>query len=86
MRGLLGSRPARLRTQQHDSQQPRPVSQVHWDDWRGCRLRAQDPGSADQLSKQGETVFDWGLFWFKGLTVGSGQCNVKAYNRQLLDL
>ena len=46
----------------------------------------QDPGSADQLSKQGETIFDWGLFWFKGLTIGSGQCNVKAYNRQLLDL
>ncbi|GCE15360.1 glutathione-independent formaldehyde dehydrogenase [Tengunoibacter tsumagoiensis] len=46
----------------------------------------QDPGGPDQLSKQGEAILDWGLFWFKGLTIGSGQCNVKAYNRQLLTL
>ena len=33
-----------------------------------------------------EIVFDYGLLWFKGQTVGTGQCNVKAYNRQLRDL
>jgi threonine dehydrogenase-like Zn-dependent dehydrogenase len=46
----------------------------------------QDPKGHDELSKKGEIVFDWGLFWFKGQRVGTGQCNVKAYNRQLREL
>lgn len=46
----------------------------------------QDPGAADNLAKKGEIVFDWGLMWFKGQRIGTGQCNVKAYNRQLRDL
>ncbi|NUZ04662.1 glutathione-independent formaldehyde dehydrogenase [Piscinibacter koreensis] len=46
----------------------------------------QDPAPQDRLYKQGEIVFDYGLFWFKGQTMGTGQCNVKAYNRQLRDL
>jgi threonine dehydrogenase-like Zn-dependent dehydrogenase len=46
----------------------------------------QDPAPQDPLYKQGEIVFDHGLFWFKGQTIGTGQCNVKAYNRQLRDL
>jgi glutathione-independent formaldehyde dehydrogenase len=46
----------------------------------------QDPAPQDPLYKQGEIVFDHGLFWFKGQTIGVGQCNVKAYNRQLRDL
>ena len=46
----------------------------------------QDPAPQDPLYKQGEIVFDHGLFWFKGQTMGTGQCNVKAYNRQLRDL
>jgi glutathione-independent formaldehyde dehydrogenase len=46
----------------------------------------QDPGAQDELAKKGEIVFDWGLSWFKGQRIGSGQCNVKAYNRQLRDL
>ncbi len=45
-----------------------------------------DPGGPDQLSKQGEIVFDWGLLWFKGQRIGTGQANVKAYNRHLRDL
>ena len=45
-----------------------------------------DPGGPDQLSKQGEIIFDWGLSWFKGQRIGSGQANVKAYNRHLRDL
>ena len=45
-----------------------------------------DPGGADPLAKQGEIVFDWGLLWFKGQRVATGQCNVKAYNRQLREL
>lgn len=45
-----------------------------------------DPGGPDQLSKQGEVVFDVGLFWFKGQHIGTGQANVKDYNRQLRDL
>jgi len=46
----------------------------------------QDPGGSDEESKHGEIVFDIGTFFSKGLSVGTGQANVKAYNRQLRDL
>ena len=46
----------------------------------------QDPGGADSLAKQGQIAFDMGKFWFKGQKIGTGQCNVKAYNRRLRDL
>ena len=46
----------------------------------------QDPGASDELAKKGEIVFDWGMSWFKGQRIATGQCNVKAYNRQLRDL
>ena len=46
----------------------------------------KDPGSPDPLEQQGKIAFDWGMFWFKGQRVWTGQCNVKAYNRQLRDL
>lgn len=46
----------------------------------------RDPGSPDPLYKQGEIVFDWGLLWFKGQHIGTGQANVKTYNRHLRDL
>ncbi|GAA0399266.1 glutathione-independent formaldehyde dehydrogenase [Microbispora corallina] len=45
-----------------------------------------DPGSPDDLYKQGEIAFDYGMFWFKGQSIGNGQCNVKNYNRQLCTL
>jgi threonine dehydrogenase-like Zn-dependent dehydrogenase len=45
-----------------------------------------DPGAPDDLARRGEIVFDMGLFWFKGQKVGTGQTNVKAYNRQLRNL
>ncbi|WP_326825796.1 glutathione-independent formaldehyde dehydrogenase [Streptosporangium sp. NBC_01756] len=45
-----------------------------------------DPGSPDDLFKQGEIAFDYGMFWFKGQMIGNGQCNVKRYNRQLRTL
>ncbi|MDB5771349.1 MAG: Aldehyde dehydrogenase [Burkholderia sp.] len=46
----------------------------------------KDPGASDDLAKKGEIVFDWGMCWFKGQHIATGQCNVKAYNRQLRDL
>jgi threonine dehydrogenase-like Zn-dependent dehydrogenase len=46
----------------------------------------EDPGASDALAKKGQIAFDWGLCWFKGQRIGTGQCNVKAYNRQLRDL
>lgn len=46
----------------------------------------QDTAPQDPLYAQGEIVFDYGLCWFKGQSIGTGQCNVKAYNRQLRDL
>jgi glutathione-independent formaldehyde dehydrogenase len=46
----------------------------------------QDPGSPDDLAKRGQVAFDFGQFWFRGQTLGSGQCPVKKYNRPLRDL
>lgn len=46
----------------------------------------KDPGAADPLAKNGEIAFDFGKFWFKGQKIGTGQCNVKAYNRKLAEL
>ncbi|WP_454140900.1 glutathione-independent formaldehyde dehydrogenase [Microbacterium lacticum] len=46
----------------------------------------QDPGGKDDLAKQGKVAIDFGTHWFKGQTMGSGQCPVKRYNRQLRDL
>lgn len=46
----------------------------------------QDPQADDKLEKQGQIAFDMGNFWFKGQRVGTGQANVKAYNRQLRNL
>jgi glutathione-independent formaldehyde dehydrogenase len=44
---------------------------------------SEDPKSKDKFEKQGQTLFDLGKFFEKGLSMGSGQCNVKAYNRHL---
>jgi threonine dehydrogenase-like Zn-dependent dehydrogenase len=46
----------------------------------------EDPGGPDDLSRNGGIAFDMGLFFQKGLRMGSGQANVKRYNRQLRDL
>ncbi|GAA1009610.1 aldehyde dehydrogenase [Acrocarpospora pleiomorpha] len=46
----------------------------------------QDPGAPDDSTRRGEIPFDMGLFWFKGLKMGTGQANVKAYNRRLRNL
>jgi glutathione-independent formaldehyde dehydrogenase len=46
----------------------------------------QDPGASDDLAKNGQMVFDFGTFWYKGQSMGTGQANVKNYNRQLCDL
>ncbi|MDZ4775056.1 MAG: glutathione-independent formaldehyde dehydrogenase [Planctomycetota bacterium] len=45
-----------------------------------------DPKAKDKLEKKGQIAFDWGKFWTKGLQLGTGQANVKAYNRQLREL
>lgn len=46
----------------------------------------QDPKSSHELAKQGKMAFDFGAFWTKGLRMGTGQTNVKNYNRQLCRL
>jgi glutathione-independent formaldehyde dehydrogenase len=45
-----------------------------------------DPAASDDLAKQGRTRFEFGNFWFKGQFMGTGQCPVKRYNRQLRTL
>jgi glutathione-independent formaldehyde dehydrogenase len=46
----------------------------------------QDPKAKDELMQQGKLAFDFGAFFTKGQKIGTGQANVKAYNRQLRDL
>ncbi|KAL4801953.1 hypothetical protein BDV18DRAFT_164463 [Aspergillus unguis] len=45
-----------------------------------------DPGAGDAASANGMISLSFGKLFEKGLTIGTGQCNVKAYNRQLRDL
>jgi len=46
----------------------------------------EDPKSPDRLEKQGQIAFEMGRFFEKGLTMGSGQANVKRWNRKLMQL
>jgi glutathione-independent formaldehyde dehydrogenase len=46
----------------------------------------QDPGAPNELAKHGQAPLDFGLFWFKGQHMGTGQCPVKHYNRYLRSL
>ncbi len=45
-----------------------------------------DPGAPDASAKQGLLSVAIGRFFEKALRMGTGQCNVKRYNRQLRDL
>ncbi|MEU3274441.1 glutathione-independent formaldehyde dehydrogenase [Saccharomonospora sp. NPDC006951] len=45
-----------------------------------------DDGAPTELTRQGKLPFDFGQFWFKGQRMGTGQANVKAYNRYLAEL
>lgn len=46
----------------------------------------EDPKARDKLAKKGQIAFDFGSFFSKGLTMGTGQCPVKRYNRHLMNL
>jgi glutathione-independent formaldehyde dehydrogenase len=45
-----------------------------------------DPGGTDEQAKKGLLLVAIGKAFEKGLAFGTGQCNVKHYNRQLRDL
>jgi glutathione-independent formaldehyde dehydrogenase len=45
-----------------------------------------DPGGVDEAASRGRLQVAVGRLFEKGLRVGTGQCNVKRYNRQLRDL
>jgi glutathione-independent formaldehyde dehydrogenase len=45
-----------------------------------------DPGGVDQEAAHGMLLLSVGRLFEKGLRMGTGQCNVKRYNRQLRDL
>ncbi|WDZ86432.1 glutathione-independent formaldehyde dehydrogenase [Micromonospora cathayae] len=47
---------------------------------------AHDPGAPDAHSGRGELLVKVGTFFEKGLRMGSGQANVKAYNEYLRNL
>ncbi|WP_433222669.1 glutathione-independent formaldehyde dehydrogenase [Dactylosporangium sp. CS-047395] len=46
----------------------------------------EDPGAKTDQARQGRIGFDYGTFFAKGQRMGTGQCPVKRYNRQLRDL
>ncbi|MCW2528127.1 MAG: aldehyde dehydrogenase [Pseudonocardiales bacterium] len=46
----------------------------------------EDPGAATDEAKQGRYGFDFGTAFTKGISIGTGQCPVKKYNRYLRDL
>ncbi len=46
----------------------------------------EDPGAPGDLAKKGKLAIDYGMFWFKGQSMGTGQCNTKHYNAPLRDL
>lgn len=46
----------------------------------------EDPGAVDEGAKEGRIGFDYGTFFTKGLSMGTGQAPAKRYNRQLRDL
>jgi glutathione-independent formaldehyde dehydrogenase len=45
-----------------------------------------DPGGPDEHAKRGRLLVSIGRLFEKGLKLGTGQCNVKRYNRHLRDL
>jgi glutathione-independent formaldehyde dehydrogenase len=45
-----------------------------------------DPGGATEEAKEGRIAFDFGTAFTKGISIGTGQCPVKRYNRELRDL
>ncbi|MFQ1003998.1 glutathione-independent formaldehyde dehydrogenase [Modestobacter sp. SSW1-42] len=45
-----------------------------------------DPGASSDLAKEGRIPFQYGQFFTKGQSMGTGQAPVKRYNRQLRDL
>ncbi|HET9075800.1 MAG TPA: glutathione-independent formaldehyde dehydrogenase [Acidimicrobiales bacterium] len=46
----------------------------------------QDQGAATENAKEGRVAFDYGTFFTKGQRMGTGQCPVKRYNRELRDM
>ncbi|GJL58898.1 MAG: glutathione-independent formaldehyde dehydrogenase [Nitrospirales bacterium] len=46
----------------------------------------EDPKSSEALTQKRQSAFDWGLFLSKWQRIGTGQANVKTYNRQLCNL
>jgi len=45
-----------------------------------------DPGGIDPHAKHGQILLSFGKLFEKGLRLGTGQCNVKRYNRYLRDM
>ncbi len=46
----------------------------------------QDPKGVDERAKEGRVAFNFGAAFEKGISIGTGQCPVKRYNRELRDL
>ncbi|HEY1449654.1 MAG TPA: zinc-binding dehydrogenase, partial [Solirubrobacteraceae bacterium] len=45
-----------------------------------------DPGAPSDAAAEGRLEIEWGTLWAKGLRLGTGQCDVKRYQRHLRDL
>lgn len=47
---------------------------------------SEDPGASTDQAQEGRIPFSFGTAFEKGISIGTGQCPVKAYNRELRDL
>ena len=45
-----------------------------------------DPGAPDEMAAEGRLGIDFGKLFEKGQKLGTGQCDVKSYNRRLRDM
>ena len=78
VRRLPGARPAGPRASQHDAEQPR--QSVRFTGGIGVVgvFVPEDPGAPGRAREGGQGRFDFGKFWFKGQTMGTGQCTGEA--------
>ena len=47
---------------------------------------SDDPGASNDMAKRGRVAFNYGAAFEKGISIKSGQCPVKRYNRELRDM
>lgn len=85
----IGPRPAGTGGRDPDHERAHRLGPVHRRHRCGRRVPARGPGrrrNPGRAGSPGEVPLDFGMLWFKGQRIGTGQAPVKRYNRALRDL